>query len=98
MPFEKGQKKTGGRKKGTPNKITAEIRSKLEDILNEQTDTIKEDIMKLSPKDRVRAYTELLKYAIPTKKDIEIQDNTPETLRQFLELNDDDIKQHLRLD
>jgi hypothetical protein len=98
MPFEKGQIKRGGRKKGTPNKVTTEIRSKIEDILHEQTDTIKEDLMKLSPKDRVRAYTELLKYVIPTRRDVEVTDNTPDSLQKFLELNDDDIKRRIQFD
>jgi len=29
MPFEQGKEKTGGRKKGTPNKLTKEIRDLL---------------------------------------------------------------------
>lgn len=100
MPFTKGDKNINrnGRKKGTPNKVTTEIRTKIEALIYEQTENINEDLMKLTPKDRVRAYTELLKYVIPTKKDIEVKDNTPETLQRFLELDENEIRTRLSID
>ena len=98
MPFKEGHIKTGGRKKGTPNKVTTEIRTKIEALIYEHTETINEDLMKLTPKDRVRAYTELLKYVIPTKKDIEVKDNTPETLQRFLDLDENEIRTRLSID
>ena len=98
MPFKEGHIKTGGRKKGTPNKVTTEIRTKIEALIYEHTENINEDLMKLTPKDRVRAYTELLKYVIPTKKDIEVKDNTPETLQRFLELDENEIRTRLSID
>ena len=35
MPFEKGHKLSSGRPKGSENKISAEIKSKLKDVINE---------------------------------------------------------------
>ena len=34
-PFEKGHKKQGGRKKGTPNKVTLEVKNLLQSILED---------------------------------------------------------------
>jgi hypothetical protein len=96
MPFESGHKKLGGRKKGTPNKMTANIRTKLEEILEGQTDTIEADLKELSPKDRVRAYTELLKYVLPVKKDIEVS-NPWGALQSFLDIPDEQIKNNYDL-
>jgi hypothetical protein len=57
--------KNGGRKAGTPNKVTAEMRSILQNILAE---TLADDIRSLTAVERLK----LLKYVIatPTEKDI----------------------------
>ena len=61
-------KKYGGRKKGTPNKTTAEIREKYKMLISESIDTLKEDIDQLEPKDRIKAILELSKFVLPTLK------------------------------
>lgn len=57
--------KNGGRKAGTPNKVTAEMRTILQNILAE---TLADDILSLTAVERLK----LLKYVIttPTEKDI----------------------------
>ena len=57
--------KNGGRKAGTPNKVTAEMRTILQNILAE---TLADDIRSLTAVERLK----LLKYVIatPTEKDI----------------------------
>lgn len=57
--------KNGGRKAGTPNKVTAEMRTILQNILSE---TLADDIRSLTAVERLK----LLKYVIatPTEKDI----------------------------
>ena len=57
--------KNGGRKAGTPNKVTAEMRTILQNILAE---TLADDIRALTPAERLK----LLRYVIatPTEKDI----------------------------
>ena len=65
-------KKTGGRQKGTPNKITALAKGMIEKWL-EAHNTIPEgdvmplimqDFMELDPKDRVKVSTEFIKIII----------------------------------
>jgi hypothetical protein len=59
--------KTGGRKTGTPNKITAEMRIILQNILAE---TLADDVRSLTPAERLK----LLKYILPTPTDKEINE------------------------
>jgi hypothetical protein len=59
--------KNGGRKAGTPNKITAEIRIILQNILAE---TLADDVRSLTPAERLK----LLKYILPTPTDKEINE------------------------
>lgn len=69
--FQKGKEKTGGRKKGTPNKKTADIMERLKgvDIVGELLEiartTEKEDT-------KVTVYKELMKYVYPQRKAVEI--------------------------
>lgn len=69
--FQKGHKKTGGRKKGTPNKRTADIIERLQgvDIVGEllliAATTEKEET-------KVTVYKELMKYVYPQRKAVEI--------------------------
>jgi len=61
--------KTGGRKKGTPNKITASIRETLADVLNDYTvDSLKEDLNSLTPFERIKVTTGLYRLTLPPIK------------------------------
>lgn len=74
-------KKTGGRQKGTPNKITALAKGMIEKWL-ETHNTIPEgdvaplimqDFLELDPKDRVKVSMEFIKIIMP--RNISIDDN-----------------------
>jgi len=73
-------KKTGGRQKGTPNKITALAKGMIEKWLEahntipegDVTPLIMQDFMELDPKDRVKVSTEFIKIIMP--KNISIDD------------------------
>ena len=75
------KKKTGGRKKGTPNKTTAEVREILTAVLSDVIDkeTILADLKKLDPKDRLQAVDRLLKHILPAPMD------------ELLKLTDEDL-------
>lgn len=69
MGLKKGQtNNTKGRPKGTPNKITQEVRSVIRNITTEyfNSDQFIHDFSMLEPKDRIQAMEKLLKYHIPT--------------------------------
>ena len=71
--FQKGREKTGGRQKGTKNKLNLGVEDALnargidcvEEMLKIAQTTDKEDI-------RLTVYKELLKYVYPQRKAVEI--------------------------
>ena len=55
-------KKFGGREKGTPNKLTAELRSALKDVLYEEIEQIPHRLDELAAKDRLEQLIKLMPY------------------------------------
>jgi len=63
MPqFQKGE---GGRPKGKPNRITAELREWISVFINNNKEKIQQDFDSLESKDRIMIFEKLLKYALP---------------------------------
>lgn len=58
-------KKYGGRKAGTPNRLTRELRAALKNILHQEIEMLPENFSKLEPKDRLELLAKLLPYALP---------------------------------
>ena len=54
-----------GRPKGTPNKTTSEMRSKIQKLVDTNWTTISKDIKKMQPRDRVEMVVRLLPYVTP---------------------------------
>ena len=54
-----------GKPPGAKNKINAELRVMINNFLNDEFETIKEDFKKLDPKDKLKFYTDLLNYGLP---------------------------------
>ncbi|GAB3503674.1 hypothetical protein GCM10027341_33160 [Spirosoma knui] len=72
MPFEKGREKTGGRKAGSPNKATTDIKSRIATLIENQFDTIQADLETLEPKERVTVYLKFLEYVVPKQREQKI--------------------------
>lgn len=65
---EKGKrKKTGGRVKGTPNKLTALNRKAIEGVLADYNESglFTQDFLSLEPKDRITIAERLIQYTTP---------------------------------
>lgn len=60
--FQKGE---GGRPKGSPNKITAELRDWISQFIHDNKEQIQKDFDGLEPKDRIIMFERLLKYTLP---------------------------------
>ncbi len=65
MARRKGTIKTGGREPGTPNKISGDLRLKIQSILNENIDKVQDDLNSLPAKDRLQVIEKLLSYVLP---------------------------------
>jgi hypothetical protein len=68
--------KTGGRTKGTPNKITASIRETLAEVLNDYTlESLTSDLAELTPFERIKVTTGLYRLTLPPMKQEVPEDN-----------------------
>ena len=62
-------KKYGGRKKGTPNKLTAEVKKKVQSLLDGAIDSI--DLSECTTAERMQLIEIGLRYTLPTMKQVE---------------------------
>jgi hypothetical protein len=70
--------KFGGRKKGTPNKLTTETKELLQNVINDEIQNLPDRLKELDAKERLNIITKLLPYVLP--KQSEIIDNDPRSL------------------
>ena len=86
-----------GRKKGTQNTVTKELRELIKEFLNENFEQVKRDFKKLDTKTKLYFYKELLKYAVPTisATQMEFKDITEEQISEIIihHVNHDPFKQ-----
>ena len=73
-------KKFGGRKKGVPNKLTAEVKEKIKHLLDGAIDSI--DLNECTTAERIRLIEIGLRYTLPTMKQVE---KYPETEYQSID-------------
>ena len=79
MGLQKGKTNNpNGRPAGSPNKVTKELRTIINDFLNDNIEKVQKDFSKLQPRDRVRLFIDLLQYAIPKCRTIDTTINTIE--------------------
>lgn len=77
MPFEKGHKKMGGRKKGTPNKYSDEMRGILKQIFFKEVYNIPEILESLPPEKRLDVFLKLMPYFFPKITSVGMGINEP---------------------
>lgn len=71
-----GTQKTGGRQKGTPNKITKSVREKLEKIVSWNMRTIQRDLDNIAdPKDRLMILEKFMAYIVPKQSAVKAEIN-----------------------
>jgi hypothetical protein len=69
--------KYGGRQKGTPNRMTKELRSVLKDILYRELEQIQEQLDALNPKERIELLIKLMPYVLPKVTSVSHTTNEP---------------------
>ena len=65
--------KTGGRKVGTPNKVSAEMRLLLKQIISDELEALPATLEQLPGKDRLEAVLKLMPFVLPKIESIEGQ-------------------------
>ena len=76
MAFKKGQSgNPKGRPRGARNKATNELREWVERFINDNLDTIANDIKELDPNERVKFFLALLNYTLPKQQSVKAEIN-----------------------
>ena len=74
MSRPKGTPKTGGRKKGTPNKASTDIRTWVAKILDANREEFVLRLARLEDRDYIKTITGLLVYVVPKMSPYSIED------------------------
>ena len=70
-------KKYGGRTKGTPNKITNEIRKKLKNIVDNELDILEDTLKHLESKQRLEILIKLIPFVVPKVQTVSAKEGEP---------------------
>lgn len=63
-----GRGRLGGRAKGTPNKVTTDLKTWVASILDDGRDKFVESLEQLEPAEYVKVFTGLLNYVLPKQQ------------------------------
>ena len=69
-----GRGRLGGRKKGTPNKITGDLKEWVSDLLNTNRRQFEEDLKELLPVERVKILSGMFNYVMPKQQSLTIDE------------------------
>ena len=70
MARPKGTPKTGGRQKGTPNKVTASVKGWLSCLIDKNRKQIERDLKAVDPMERLQMLEKLMQYVVPKQQAI----------------------------
>ena len=94
MAFVKGQPKKGGKTKGTPNKVTATIRDKFQQLLDGYSiEQMVKDLKEIdNPKDRMMIISNLSEFIVPKLSRSEVKSEVTVTETQVFTIGGQTIK------
>ena len=94
----KGTPKTGGRKAGTPNKISVGLKDFISKLLFKNRKQMERDLQELQPKERLLILEKMMQYVIPKQREFDIsadlnrdEDEQKKRDMEFLESLPDDV-------
>ena len=82
----KGTGKTGGRKAGTPNKVSGTVKEWIASIIDGNREQFEKDLEKLEPGERVRVISNLLQYVTPKMQSVSPSEMLNEEYKKLEEL------------
>lgn len=89
-----GRGRLGGRAKGTPNKITTDLKTWVASILDDGRDKFVESLNGLEPFEYIRVFTGLLNYVLPKQQAMSIEAQIEaeyKEIERLLEVSPDDF-------
>ncbi len=87
-----GLGRVGGRKKGTPNKVTAEFREMIKKFATENYKNFIDDWTKITDKEKkCRLYIEMVKFVLPSLSSVSLENNVKvdTTVSRIRQMRDD---------
>jgi hypothetical protein len=81
-----------GRPKGVPNRTTKEFKELIVKFSNDNYNQFTEDFKLLEPQQRVKYYLDLLKYCLPTAKEIDLKQTEMPFSIANIQISDKDIE------
>jgi len=93
MAFEKGNQYSNGRKRGSVNKATREIKENFQLLISNNLERLQKDINSMRSVERFNALMQLAKYVVPALKSIEVEANVNNN-----EVNSELIEKLLKID
>lgn len=85
MARQKGTPKTGGRKRGTPNKVTGTLKEFVANLIDQNREQMERDLRSLNPKDRLFFLERLIQYVLPKNQSVDVGNNAFEELMKSLD-------------
>lgn len=85
MARQKGTPKTGGRKRGTPNKVTGTLKEFVANLIDQNREQMERDLRSLNPKDRLFILERLMQYVLPKNQSVDVGNNAFEELMKSLD-------------
>ena len=70
MARPKGTPKTGGRQKGTPNKVTASVKGWISCLIDKNRKQFEKDLKAVEPLERLQMLEKLMPYVVPKQQAI----------------------------
>lgn len=67
-----GTPKTGGRQKGTPNKLPLKIKGYLAKLIDKNRNQMEADLKELQPKERLLILEKFMQYVIPKQREFDM--------------------------
>ena len=80
-----------GRKKGSQNICTANVRSAFQLLINSNLEQLEDDLKNLSPKDRINAIIQMAKFVLPQLNSIDVNTKSLDSFKPIeIHFNSDD--------
>lgn len=95
MAFTQNNTLGRGRKVGSQNKTTISIKQNFQKLIEDNLELLDSDLKALTPKDRIRAITELAKFVVPTMKQVEAEVTSVNDLTWLDRFSENDLQKLL---